>query len=170
MKNCLRCSRFRLLLGTLTAAFAATVLICLFSQYLIRSVDDVFRLLADKTSWLSAVLDSGKNSVLGVPRSDWAAFASVFSSLDRAALAIHALPAFAVLLPGALLTGLLIRNLRKSSIPLRALRVCLAILIALIFLLTALAAALFMTDVNGIRLGRVVLSLIQNFDAIASML
>lgn len=170
MKNCLRCSRFRFLLFSLIAAFLATLIACLVSPCIIRSIDDLFRLLSDKSAPLSAALADSKGRVLGVSRSEWATFAEVFSSLDSAPMQTYGRLAAAFALPGAFLTGLLVRNVRKSSVPVRVLRIVLAVILGLIFLLAVLAAALFMTDVNGIRLGRVVLSLIQNFDAIASML
>ena len=83
-----------------------------------------------------------------------AEFSEIFSQLERADLDPHGLIPFALTLGFVLVIGLLIRKIgRWAVIP--------AVLLGVVLLVLAFAAAVWFTDVNGIRFGTVMLSLID---------
>lgn len=81
-------------------------------------------------------------------------FAEIFSQLERADLDPHGLIPFLLALVFLLVIGLLIRKIgRWAAIP--------AVLLGIVLFVLSFAAAVWFTDVNGIRFGTVMLSLID---------
>lgn len=105
---------------------------------------------------LSAVFIRSVDSILAYAGE--AEFAEVFAQLDDADLDPHGVIPFLLALVFLLVIGLLIRKIgRWAVIP--------AVLLGIVLFVLSFAAAVWFTDVNGIRLGTVVLSLLDMIEA-----
>lgn len=121
-----------------------TIAACALSATIIRSIDDILPDIAP---------------VLGIDSGTAAVLADIFSQLDDANLSVHhEVPAVLSFL-FTLGIGLMIRAGYRSERCPFALVVILASVTGLLFALFSLILSVWMTDVNDIRFGDVVLSL-----------
>lgn len=128
----------------LLAAVIATIVICALSAVAIRSIDD----LIPKAAPLLA-LDEETAEMLS----------AIFAQLDHAELSVHhEIPAILSLIFSFGIGMILRAGLKIRRLPF-ALFVTAAVLIGLILAVFSLAVSIWMTDVNDIRFGDVMLSL-----------
>ena len=128
----------------LLAAVIATIVICALSAVAIRSIDDLIPKAAPLLD-----LDEETAEMLS----------AIFAQLDHAELSVHhEIPAILSLLFSFGIGMILRAGLKIRRIPF-ALFVTAAVLIGLILAVFSLAVSIWMTDVNDIRFGDVMLSL-----------
>ncbi|MBQ4354885.1 MAG: hypothetical protein IJC71_08335 [Clostridia bacterium] len=128
----------------LLAAVLAAIAICALSAQIIRGVDDLLPHLAPR---------------LGLDESLAGELTAIFAQLDHASLSVHHEVPSLLSFVFALCIGLFLRAGRKAVRFPFALTVVLAVLVGLIFITVSLALSVWMTDVNDIRFGDIVLSL-----------
>lgn len=128
----------------LLAAVIATIVICALSAVAIRSIDDLIPKAAPLLD-----LDEETAEMLS----------AIFAQLDHAELSVHhEIPAILSLIFSFGIGMILRAGLKIRRIPF-ALFVTAAVLIGLILAVFSLAVSIWMTDVNDIRFGDVMLSL-----------
>ncbi len=128
----------------LLAAVIATIVICALSAVAIRSIDDLIPKAAPLLD-----LDEETAEMLS----------AIFAQLDHAELSVHhEIPAILSLIFSFGIGMILRAGLKIRRIPF-ALFVTAAVLIGLILVVFSLAVSIWMTDVNDIRFGDVMLSL-----------
>lgn len=128
----------------LLAAVIATIVICALSAVAIRSIDDLIPKAAPLLD-----LDEETAEMLS----------AIFAQLDHAELSVHhEIPAIFSLIFSFGIGMILRAGLKIRRIPF-ALFVTAAVLIGLILAVFSLAVSIWMTDVNDIRFGDVMLSL-----------
>ncbi|MBQ8512104.1 MAG: hypothetical protein IJ497_05790 [Clostridia bacterium] len=105
---------------------------------------------------LSAVFIRSIDSILAYAGQDQ--FADIFSQLEDADLDPHGVIPFVLALCFLLVIGLLVKKIgRWAVIP--------SVLLGIVLFVLSFAAAVWFTDVNGIRFGTVMLSLVDMIEA-----
>jgi hypothetical protein len=128
----------------LLASVIATIVICALSAVAIRSIDDLIPKAAP-------LLDLDEETA--------ETLSAIFAQLDHAELSVHhEIPAILSLIFSFGIGMILRAGLKIRRIPF-ALFVTAAVLIGLILAVFSLAVSIWMTDVNDIRFGDVMLSL-----------
>ena len=134
----------------LLASASATIAICALSAVAIRSIDDLIPKAAP---------------IIGIDDETARTLSAIFSQLDHAELSVyHEIPA-ALSLIFSFCVGMILRaGLKVRRIPF-ALFVIAAVLVGVILALFSLGVSVWMTDVNDIRFGDVMTSLLDMIGA-----
>jgi len=134
----------------LLAAALLTITICALSAVVIRGIDDIIPSLAP---------------ALGLDGETAATLSAIFSQLDHAKLSVHhEVPAVLALI-FSLFVGMILRTGKMvKSVPF-ILFVIAAVLMGILLALFSLGMSVWMTDVNDIRFGDVVISLSKMIEA-----
>lgn len=147
-------------------AVLLTILTGAVTALFIRGIDDILYSYCERADFNSVtVISDGGGSDLG----DLRAFADIFSALDHAKLDVHGIIPAILAFVFTLFVALVVRRGKKRGGARFVLHIIIAVILGAVLFALSFAVSVYLTEVNDIRFGTVMLSLYENLEALGGL-